>query len=101
MISVECGWDELCHVLLGDRFLLYYIQKKRENLQLFLETAAEDCVYLETVTPKTLTVLPEELSLPHALRDPYRAECLGWREGWYMQGKIANVQFNRVILSHA
>lgn len=78
MISVECGWDELCHVLLGDRFLLYYIQKKRENLQLFLETAAEDCVYLETVTPKTLTVLPEELSLPHALRDPYRAECLGW-----------------------
>lgn len=75
--------------------------KKKRKLQLFLETAAEDCVYLETATPKTLTVLPEELSPLRALRDPYRAECLGWREGWCMQGRIANVQFNIFILSHA
>ena len=41
--------------------------KKKRKLQLFLETAAEDCVYLETATPKTLTVLPEELSPLRAL----------------------------------
>lgn len=61
-------------------FVVLTSSKKRKLQLLFLETAAKDCVYLETPTPKILAVLPEGLSLLKALQDPYRPEHVGWRE---------------------
>jgi len=80
VISVERGWKESCQTLLGDRFVVLSSSKKWKLQLLFLEAAAEDCVYLETPTPKILAVLPAGLSLLSALQDPYHAECVGWRE---------------------